>query len=139
MDTRVGGADGASQVDIRGGPTGRQFLERHVEGGFLAVHRQGQRLDGLQRRPGARVSVRSTQHGGADYWGRHRLGDNLFAEMLLCSDIKTAGRVWHYEFVDHGLWDYDLPAAAGSACHHGRRTTEQSGCADHTTGVRVHV
>ena len=46
-----------------------------------------------------------------DYWGGHRLGDNLFAETLLCLDLETGQRVWHYQFVHHGLWDYDLPAA----------------------------
>ena len=46
-----------------------------------------------------------------DYYGGHRPGDNLFAETLLCLDAETGKRVWHYQFVHHGLWDYDLPAA----------------------------
>ena len=46
-----------------------------------------------------------------DYWGGQRLGDNLFSETLLCLDIETGQRVWHFQAVHHGLWDYDLPAA----------------------------
>jgi quinoprotein glucose dehydrogenase len=46
-----------------------------------------------------------------DYYGGHRPGDNLFAESLLCLDLKTGKRVWHFQTVHHGLWDYDLPAA----------------------------
>lgn len=46
-----------------------------------------------------------------DWYGGHRLGDNLFAESLVCVDAKTGERVWHFQFVHHGLWDYDLPAA----------------------------
>jgi quinoprotein glucose dehydrogenase len=46
-----------------------------------------------------------------DYYGGHRPGDGLFAETLLCLDAETGRRVWHYQFVHHGLWDYDLPAA----------------------------
>ena len=46
-----------------------------------------------------------------DYYGGHRLGDGLFAESLLCLDAETGKRVWHFQFVHHGLWDYDLPAA----------------------------
>src|SRR2546425_4510913 len=46
-----------------------------------------------------------------DYYGGHRLGDNLFAESLVCLDVETGKRVWHYQFVHHGLWDYDPPAA----------------------------
>jgi quinoprotein glucose dehydrogenase len=47
-----------------------------------------------------------------DYYGGHRLGDNLFAESILCLDVKTGRRVWHFQTVHHGLWDYDNPAAA---------------------------
>jgi quinoprotein glucose dehydrogenase len=46
-----------------------------------------------------------------DYYGGQRPGNNLFAESLLCLDVETGKRVWHYQFVHHGLWDYDLPAA----------------------------
>ncbi len=46
-----------------------------------------------------------------DFYGGHRLGDGLFAESLVCLDAKTGERVWHYQFVHHGLWDYDLPCA----------------------------
>ena len=46
-----------------------------------------------------------------DWYGGHRLGNNLFAESLLCLEAKTGKRVWHYQTVHHGVWDYDLPAA----------------------------
>ena len=46
-----------------------------------------------------------------DYYGGHRPGDNLFAESLVCLDAKTGERIWHFQAVHHGLWDYDFPAA----------------------------
>ncbi len=46
-----------------------------------------------------------------DWYGGHRLGDNLFAESLVCLDAATGERVWHFQTVHHGVWDYDLPAA----------------------------
>ena len=46
-----------------------------------------------------------------DWYGGHRLGDNLFAETLVCLDVETGRRVWHFQTTHHGLWDYDLPAA----------------------------
>ena len=46
-----------------------------------------------------------------DYYGGHRLGDNLFAESLICVDIETGQRVWHFQAVHHGLWDYDFASA----------------------------
>ena len=46
-----------------------------------------------------------------DYYGGHRLGDNLYAESLLCINAETGKLVWHFQGVHHGLWDYDFPAA----------------------------
>jgi quinoprotein glucose dehydrogenase len=46
-----------------------------------------------------------------DYYGGHRPGDNLFGEALVCLEARTGKRIWHYQMVRHGLWDYDLPAA----------------------------
>jgi quinoprotein glucose dehydrogenase len=46
-----------------------------------------------------------------DYYGGHRPGDNLFAESLVAVDVKTGQRKWHYQFVKHGIWDWDLPCA----------------------------
>jgi len=46
-----------------------------------------------------------------DWYGGHRLGDNLFAETLVCLDAETGEVVWYFQTVRHGLWDYDLPAA----------------------------
>ena len=46
-----------------------------------------------------------------DFYGAHRLGNNLFAESVVAVDISTGKRVWHFQTVHHGLWDYDNPAA----------------------------
>ena len=46
-----------------------------------------------------------------DYYGGDRLGDGLYAESLVCLDVATGKRVWHFQLVHHGLWDYDPPAA----------------------------
>ena len=46
-----------------------------------------------------------------DHYGVHRPGDGLFGESLVCLDARTGMRVWHFQMVHHGLWDYDLPCA----------------------------
>ena len=46
-----------------------------------------------------------------DYYGGDRLGDGLYGESLVCLDAVTGKKVWHYQLVHHGLWDYDPPAA----------------------------
>ena len=46
-----------------------------------------------------------------DYYGGERPGDNLFSESVVCLQAETGERVWHYQLVHHGLWDYDPPVA----------------------------
>ena len=46
-----------------------------------------------------------------DYYGGHRPGDGLYGESLVCIEATTGKKVWHYQLVHHGLWDYDPPAA----------------------------
>ena len=46
-----------------------------------------------------------------DMYGGHRPGDNLFTQSIVCVNAETGERVWHYQLVHHGLWDYDIPAA----------------------------
>jgi quinoprotein glucose dehydrogenase len=46
-----------------------------------------------------------------DEYGGHRPGDNLFGESVVCVEARSGRRVWHFQAVHHGLWDYDLPAA----------------------------
>ena len=47
----------------------------------------------------------------SDMYGGHRGGDNLYGQSLVCVDVETGERVWHFQLVHHGLWDYDPPAA----------------------------
>ncbi|MDA1093527.1 MAG: PQQ-binding-like beta-propeller repeat protein [Acidobacteria bacterium] len=44
-----------------------------------------------------------------DWYGGMRHGDNLFAESIVAVDAETGQRVWHFQAVHHGLWDYDFP------------------------------
>jgi quinoprotein glucose dehydrogenase len=46
-----------------------------------------------------------------DYFGGHRPGNGLFGESLVAVKLETGERLWHYQFVHHGIWDYDLPCA----------------------------
>ena len=46
-----------------------------------------------------------------DYYGGHRPGNNLFGESLVCVDLKTGQRKWHFQLVHHPLWDMDISSA----------------------------
>ncbi len=43
----------------------------------------------------------------SDYYGGHRPGNNLFAESLVCVDLKTGQRKWHFQYVHHPVWNFD--------------------------------
>jgi len=46
-----------------------------------------------------------------DYYGGHRLGSNLFGNSVVCLDLETGKRIWHYQITHHDIWNYDLPSA----------------------------
>jgi quinoprotein glucose dehydrogenase len=48
----------------------------------------------------------------SDFYGGHRPGNNLFAESIVCVDLKTGQRKWHFQLVHHPLWNYDMSSAA---------------------------
>jgi quinoprotein glucose dehydrogenase len=48
----------------------------------------------------------------SDFYGGHRPGNNLFAESIVCVDLKTGERKWHYQIVHHPIWNYDMSSAA---------------------------
>ena len=58
-----------------------------------------------------------------DWYGGHRPGDNFFAESIVCLDIRTGERIWHYQLIHHGIWDYDNPSPPTllDVTHDGRR------------------
>lgn len=47
----------------------------------------------------------------SDFYGGHRPGNNLFGETLVCVDLKTGERKWHFQLVHHPLWDMDISSA----------------------------
>jgi len=47
----------------------------------------------------------------SDQYGGHRPGNNLFGDSLVCVDLKTGQRKWHFQVVHHPIWDYDLSSA----------------------------
>jgi quinoprotein glucose dehydrogenase len=47
----------------------------------------------------------------SDYYGGHRPGNNLFGESLVCVDLKTGQRKWHFQLVHHPIWNFDISSA----------------------------
>ena len=68
----------------------------------------------------------------SDFYGGHRPGNNLYGESLVCVDLKTGQRKWHFQIVHHPIWDYDLSSApilldinVGRQADQGGRAAEQ--------------
>jgi quinoprotein glucose dehydrogenase len=53
----------------------------------------------------------ATGSASFDFYGVTRHGDNLFADSVLALDARTGKRVWHFQGLQHDLWDWDFPAA----------------------------
>ena len=47
----------------------------------------------------------------SDFYGGHRPGNNLYGDSIVCVDLKTGQRKWHFQIVHHPIWDYDLSSA----------------------------
>jgi quinoprotein glucose dehydrogenase len=47
----------------------------------------------------------------SDYYGGHRPGNNLYGDSIVCVDLKTGQRKWHFQIVHHPIWDYDMSSA----------------------------
>ncbi|NDH54672.1 MAG: hypothetical protein EBY24_22470, partial [Betaproteobacteria bacterium] len=57
------------------------------------------------------IATETPSAKGGDFWGGKRPGSNLFAESLVALDVKTGKRVWHFQGIHHGIWDYDFNSA----------------------------
>ena len=75
----------------------------------------------------------------SDFYGGHRPGNNLFGESLVCVDLKTGQRKWHFQIVHHPIWDYDLSSAPHPRGHHGERPCDQSRRRAEQGGVPLRV
>jgi len=58
-----------------------------------------------------------------DYYGKDRIGMNLFGNSVVALDAATGKYRWHFQTVHHDLWDYDLPAAPNliTVVHNGKK------------------
>jgi quinoprotein glucose dehydrogenase len=51
-----------------------------------------------------------TGSAAPDFWGGHRLGQDLFANCLMALDAATGKLLWYRQIVHHDMWDRDLPS-----------------------------
>ncbi len=47
-----------------------------------------------------------------DFFGKNRLGDNLYTNSIVTLDVRTGKLAWYYQAVPHDVRDYDLSHAS---------------------------
>ena len=75
----------------------------------------------------------------SDFYGGQRPGNNLFAESLVCVDLKTGKRKWHFQVVHHPDLGLRSVVGADPGRHQRRRQGDQSRRAAEQRGVPVCV
>ena len=104
--------DRQETVAIRHDSTAWRVRQRDVGRRVMGDQWQRRRLDANHastRTSGSCICPVETPT--SDYYGGHRPGNNLFAESLVCVDLKTGQRKWHFQFVHHPLWNFDMSSA----------------------------
>ena len=51
-----------------------------------------------------------TGSAASDFFGANRHGDNLYANSLIALEARTGRRLWHFQAVNHDIWDRDFPS-----------------------------
>ncbi|MGA2015725.1 MAG: PQQ-binding-like beta-propeller repeat protein [Opitutaceae bacterium] len=51
-----------------------------------------------------------TGSAAPDFWGGHRLGQDLYADCLLALEAATGRLLWCRQLVHHDIWDRDCPS-----------------------------
>ena len=78
----------------------------------MGLHRQHRRVGADDRRRRARhSSTCRSRCRPATTTAAIGPANGLFGESLVAVDLKTGKRKWHYQFVHHGIWDWDIPCA----------------------------
>jgi len=58
-----------------------------------------------------------------NYLGPAHLGANLFSDCIIALNAETGERLWHFQEIEHDIWDLDLPTAPNlvTVMHDGRK------------------
>ena len=90
--------------------SGRARL-RDLADGRVADCRRRERVVRRHVDPRSAMVFAATGSSSFDFYGANRKGDNLFADCVLALDARTGKRVWHFQALQHDVWDLDFPAA----------------------------
>src|ERR1700733_7366137 len=58
--------------------------------------------------PNAGLAYLPVESPTSDFYGGKRPGTTLYANSLVAVDLKTGKPKWHFQFIHHEVWDYDM-------------------------------
>src|SRR6201985_2633093 len=61
--------------------------------------------------PEAGLAYLPVESPTSDFYGGKRPGANLYGNSLVAVDINTGKPKWHFQFIHHEVWDYDMSSA----------------------------
>ena len=69
------------------------------------------------------IAYISTGSPKPNYLGAAHLGANLFANCVVALNAATGERLWHFQEIEHDIWDLDVPAPPNlvTVTRHGRK------------------
>ena len=105
-------AHGQAALDVPHHSAARRIRQRDLAERLLVVHRTRERLGHDERRRRARSCLPAAHDADQRLVRRH------IARAPTCSPraswrstSRTGKRLWHFQGVHHGIWDYDFPCA----------------------------
>ena len=112
LHPRLRRADRQAALDLPHHSAARRVRQRHVAGGLVGAT-PGNTGVWTQMTVDEELGIAylPVEIPTGDYFGGHRPGNNLFAESLVAVELETGKRIWHFQFVHHPIWDYDVPCA----------------------------
>src|ERR1700685_1074332 len=61
--------------------------------------------------PVANLAYRPIESPTSDFYGGKRPGAGLYGNSLVAVDLDTGKPKWHFQFIHHEIWDYDMSSA----------------------------
>ena len=125
---------GETSLDVPYDSASRRVRLRNVASRCVQNFRRRECVGGAKRRPKLGMVFAATGSASFDFYGSNRIGDNLFADCVMALDARTGKRLWHFQGIQHDVWDLRFSRRAQPGHGHSQRAASGSGRADHKTG-----
>ena len=109
LPARLRRADGQAAVDVPHRPHAGRIRLRHVAQRIGRAPRHRERVGRHGVRPGARLRLPADLDAEQRLLRRPSTREQPLRREPVLLEARTGKRVWHFQAVHHGLWDYDFP------------------------------